>query len=103
MTKRTEVDTTDLEKCFQVALDRISNFSDPDQKSSIIVLGAAGGRIDHTYAAYSNVFKYLREFGDQFLQIFMLSKSSMSVYLKSGMNKIITTSKWKNNEYLEKK
>jgi hypothetical protein len=59
-------------------------------------LGASGGRIDHTFSAYSQVYKYLENYSFQFkeTEIYMLSKSSCSVYLKPGFNKIITSSTW---------
>ncbi len=74
--------------------------SDQGKKFSIIILGASGGRIDHTFSAYSQVYKYLENYAFQFkeAEIYMLSKSSCSVYLKPGVNKIITSSTWEEKE-----
>jgi hypothetical protein len=70
------------------------------KKFSIIILGASGGRIDHTFSCYSQVYKYLENYAYQFkeTEIFMLSKSSCSVYLKPGLNKIITSSTWEKKQ-----
>jgi hypothetical protein len=42
------------------------------------------------------VYKYLENYSYQFkeTEVMMLSKSSCSVYLKPGINKIITSSEW---------
>ena len=99
--KRVDVDTTDLEKCLYVSLEKIGEFDsgiecEQNKKFSIIILGASGGRIDHTFSAYSQVHKYLENYSYQFkeTEILLLSKSSCSVYLKPGVNKIITSSTW---------
>jgi hypothetical protein len=98
-------DTTDLEKCLYVSLEKICEIdtciqSDQGKKFSILILGASGGRIDHTFSAYSQVYKYLENYSFQFkeAEIYMLSSSSCSVYLKPGVNKIITSSTWEEKE-----
>ena len=73
------------------------------KKCSIIILGAQGGRIDHTFSSYSQVYKYLNmyfnDFGD--MEILMMSKSSCSIYLKPGKNIIYLSKTWekKNHGY----
>lgn len=100
--KRVDQETTDLEKCLYVSLEKICEydtsvqFQGSGKKFSIIIFGASGGRIDHTFSAYSQVYKYLQNYSFQFkeTEIYMLSKSSCSVYLKQGYNKIITSNTW---------
>jgi len=99
--KREDQDTTDLEKCLYVSLEKISESYVPENMDlikdySIIILGASGGRIDHTFSAYSQVYKYLENYSDQIkgIEIILFSKSSCSVYLKPGMNKIIPSTYW---------
>ncbi len=103
--KRLDQDTTDLEKCLYVSREKLCEYETGEQsevgkKFSIIILGASGGRIDHTFSCYSQVYKYLENYSYQFkeTEIYMLSKSSCSVYLKPGMNKIITSSTWEKKQ-----
>ena len=105
MFKRLDQDTTDLEKCLYVSLEKLCEFdsqaqSELNKKFSIIILGASGGRIDHTFSCYSQVYKYLENYSYQFkeTEIYMLSKSSCSVYLKPGLNKVITSSTWEKKQ-----
>jgi len=148
MFMKQDQDTTDLEKCLYVSLEKISeiqvendsenynfNYSDNyndnfnylnnygndtskinenefenlgfscdyiehlkknKKKYSIIILGASGGRIDHTFSAYSQVFKYLNMYSYEFAytEILMMSKSSCSLYLKPGKNIVYLTKTW---------
>lgn len=129
MIMKQDQDTTDLEKCLYVSLEKISEISvetDSEnynynnnyninkytnllsnsidienvnknlKKFSIIILGASGGRIDHTFSAYSQVFKYLNMYSYEFneTEILMISKSSCSVYLKHGRNIIYLSKDW---------
>lgn len=122
-------DTTDLEKCLYVSLEKISeiqvesdsemgdfnyfsgnqkinetsynqndyeNIKKKKKKFAIIILGASGGRIDHTFSAYSQVYKYLNMYSFEFIdtEILMMSKSSCSVYLKPGKNIVFLTKTW---------
>jgi len=120
MFMKQDQDTTDLEKCLYVSLEKISEIqieNDSEtynynykyvsetysndlevikknkKKYSIIILGASGGRIDHTFSAYSQVFKYLNMYSFEFAEteILMMSKSSCSVYLKLGRNIVFLT------------
>jgi hypothetical protein len=81
-----------------VSLEKISTLEidgeDLFKKYSIIFLGASGGRIDHTFSVFSQVFKYLLKYPDvrEKAEFILLSKSSCSVYLKHGYNKILTSS-----------
>lgn len=135
MFMKQDQDTTDLEKCLYVSLEKISeiqvelesesivnynyysnvinnnkknssecdsyqndyeNLKKKKKKFSIIILGASGGRIDHTFSAYSQVFKYLNMYSYEFCdtEILMMSKSSCSVYLKPGKNIVFLTKTW---------
>ena len=99
---RLDNDTTDLEKCLYVSFEKISESQSDsqDEKNAIIILGASGGRIDHTISAYSNVYKYLNTYSEQQLHadIFLASKSSFSVYLNNGCNRIIPSMEWENKK-----
>ena len=123
MFMKQDQDTTDLEKCLYVSLEKISEVSIDNEsdnynynykynninqdyenvnnckntkKFSIIIVGASGGRIDHTFSAYSQVFKYLNMYNYEFndTEILMLSKSSCSVYLKPGRNIVNLAKTW---------
>lgn len=107
--KRIDQDTTDLEKSLYVSLEKLSEIScekDYDgecirKKYAIIILGASGGRIDHTFSTYSQVYKYLNQYNNELSEtdIFMLSKSSFSFYLKPGViNNVITSKTFENRE-----
>jgi len=127
MFMKQDQDTTDLEKCLYVSLEKISevqinsesenynyeycNFEKNDEfenidkyeilkknrkKFSIIILGASGGRIDHTFSTYSQVYKYLNMYSYEFAdtEILLMSKSSCSIYLKPGKNIVYLTKTW---------
>jgi thiamine pyrophosphokinase len=102
---RNDCDTTDLEKSLYVSLEKISdicaNNINEEKYYSIIILGASGGRVDHSYAIYSQVYKYINvyNFGLGQTDIFLMSKSSISVYLKSGDNKIVSSVNIQNRDY----
>lgn len=91
-------DNTDLDKCLYIAIERVGALEEDDsqfnnfnsKKYSFIILGSSGGRIDHTFSTYHHVFKYLNCYSEQLsdTEIFMFSKSSMSVFLKNGVNYI---------------
>jgi thiamine pyrophosphokinase len=140
MFMKQDQDTTDLEKCLYVSLEKISeiqveseseseseninynyfpsnkknidsanyqnyydNLRKNKKKFSILILGASGGRIDHTFSAYSQVYKYLNMYSNEFIdiEILMMSKSSCSIYLKPGKNVVFLTKTWekKNQGY----
>lgn len=135
MFMKQDQDTTDLEKCLYVSLEKVSeiqidtdsesmsynyfcnnknnnkkynieysenyqsdieNLKKNKKKFAIIILGASGGRIDHTFSAYSQVYKYLSMYAYEFCEteILMMSKSSCSVYLKPGRNIVFLTKTW---------
>lgn len=109
--QRADQDTTDLEKCLYLSLEKISEKASnqdrtyaeeitENKKFSIILLGSSGGRIDHTYSTYSQVWKFLTSYPEELreTEVIMLSKSSCSVYLKPGQNDIIMPSKYDNKE-----
>jgi len=135
MFMKQDQDTTDLEKCLYVSLEKLSEIQgDNDnegfnydyrnynkcnetefnsneyieikknkKKYSILILGASGGRIDHTFSAYSQVFKYLNKYSNEFshTELLMISKSSCSIYLKPGKNIVYLSKIWekKNQGY----
>jgi len=88
--QKKDEDTPDLYKCLYVTLERISEvFCEDDEKYSVIILGSSNGRFDETLSYFHNVFQLM----DSYTQIgnteiFMLSKSTMSVFLKNGVNLI---------------
>ncbi len=98
-------DTTDLEKILYVSLEKISdtcvNNSSDEKNYAIIILGAIGRRVHHFYATYSQVFKYINVYNFELGQtdIFLMSKSSVSVYLKPGDNKIISSENIQNKDF----
>ncbi len=81
--------------------DICANNTADEKYYAIIILGASGGRVDHSYATYSQVFKYINVYSYELGQtdIFLMSKSSVSVYLKPGDNKIISSTNLMNKEY----
>jgi thiamine pyrophosphokinase len=101
---RIDQETTDLEKCLYVSLEKIGEFScninEENKRYAIIILGSAGGRIDHTFAAYSQVYKYINNYQYELgpIEIFLISQSSVSVYLKHGLNKIVSCKNFRNKE-----
>jgi thiamine pyrophosphokinase len=100
---RIDQETTDLEKSLYVALEKIGELScnnEDNKKYAIIILGASGGRIDHTFAAFSQVYKYINNYQYELgqIEIFLMSKSSVSVYLKNGLNKINSCTNCQNKE-----
>jgi thiamine pyrophosphokinase len=105
---RDDQETTDLEKSLYVGLEKIAEVSSNSSNScygdrrsyAILLLGASGGRIEHTFAAYSQVYKYINNYFNEFerVEIFLLSKSSVSVYLKEGMNRIISSQIYQNKD-----
>ena len=98
MVIKKDQDNTDLDKCLYISMERLGALEEDDsqlnnfnsKKYSFIILGSSGGRIDHTFSTYHHVFKYLNSYPEQLseTEIFMISKSSMSVFLKNGVNYI---------------
>ena len=93
MVKKKDLDNTDLDKILYISMEKLANFEefeDQNQKKkfSFIILGSSGGRLDHTFSNYHYVYKYLSLYPDQLsdTEIFMISESSMSVFLKNGVN-----------------
>jgi thiamine pyrophosphokinase len=104
-----ETEITDLDKCIYVAiekqgviLDSNNNMNINQKKTCFIILGASGGRLDHSIGTFHHVYKYINLF-DQALNntdIFMVSKSSTSIYLKNEFkNEILTNDKVINKIY----
>lgn len=111
MLQRSDQDTTDLEKCLYLSLEKISekacdlnrDYSDElsnKKKFAIILLGSSGGRIDHTFSTYSTVWKFLTVYKKELrdIEVIMLSKSSCSVFLKPELNDIIMPVLYDNKE-----
>ena len=88
-------------------MEKLACIEDEDNLPSIskkfcfIILGSSGGRIDHTISTYHHVYKYLTFYADQLsnTEIYMISKSSMSVFLKNGINIIDSSDKLQNRAY----
>ena len=93
MVIKKDQENTDLDKSLYISMEKLANFEEfEDQnkkkKFSFIILGSCGGRLDHTFSTYHYVYKYLSLYPDQLsdTEIFMISKSSMSIFLKNGVN-----------------
>ncbi len=89
---RYDQDYTDLEKCLYFSLEKLAeNYKNGTKSNSIIILGSSGGRMDHTFSTYSQVLKYISNYSFEMKQtdIILISKSSLSIYLKPGINKLI--------------
>lgn len=84
-------------------MEKLACIEDPfcSKKSSFIILGSSGGRIDQTISTYHHVYKYLNLYSDQLsdTEIFITSKSSISVFLKKGTNIIDSSEKIQNRAY----
>jgi len=93
---KTDQDNTDLDKCIYLAIEHLGvleKSSNENKKSCFIILGSCGGRIDHTFSTYHHVYKYLENELDLDIEFLMISKTSISVYLKAGTNIINFDSK----------
>ena len=107
MVIKKDQDNTDLSKCLYISMEKLACIEDEDNLPSIskkfcfIILGSSGGRIDHTISTYHHVYKYLTFYADQLsnTEIYMISKSSMSVFLKNGINIIDSSDKLQNRAY----
>jgi len=99
--RKTDQNTSDLNKCLYVSLERISEMCDTSYSKkpcAILILGA-GGRIDHTLATFHNVHQYNNNYSLLAnTEIYMISTSSMSVFLRSGINHVFPSKKWESRE-----
>lgn len=69
------------------------------KQCSILILGSSEGRFDEIIAAYHNVFQYMTNYTQmQNTEIYMISKSSISVFLRIGTNNITTSKTIENRE-----
>ena len=108
MVIKKDQDNTDLDKCLYISLEKLGVldiFNDPQnsnkKKTAFIILGSSGGRIDHTFSTYHHVYKYLNLYNEQLseTEIYMISKSSMSVFLKNSVNEIESSDVIQNKNY----
>jgi thiamine pyrophosphokinase len=108
MVIKKDQDNTDLDKCLYISLEKLGVldiFNDSqnanNKKTAFIILGSSGGRIDHTFSTYHHVYKYLNLYADQLseTEIYMISKSSISVFLKNGVNVIESCDIIQNKNY----
>ena len=74
--------TTDYEKSLYFALEKISSYGNEEIKTHIIVVGASGGRLDHSMNNYQISCKY-----DQILKentkslLYLVGESTISLFL----------------------
>ncbi len=98
---RYDQDYTDLEKCLYVSLERVAEYSNSNgiKNNAIFILGSAGGRVDHTFSTFSQVLKYINMYTYELKEtdILLFSKSSISTYLKPGINKIVSSVSMRDN------
>lgn len=106
MVIKTEIENTDLDKCLYISIEKLAYVTEESSLSNnkrfcFIILGASGGRLDHTFSTYHHVYKYLTQYSDQLAEteIFMVSKSSISVFLKNGTNIIDSSDKIQNRAF----
>lgn len=109
MVEKKDQDNTDLDKCLYMSLEKIGNLdifnsntiNQNEKKTAFVILGSSGGRIDHTFSTYHHVFKYLNLYSEQLseTEIYMISKSSMSVFLRNGLNIIESSELIQNKNY----
>ncbi len=107
MVIKKDIENTDLDKCLYISLEKLANVDEEDYATSnskkfcFIILGSSGGRIDHTLSTYHHVYKYLTYYSEQLseTEIFMISKCSLSVFLKSGCNIIDSSEKIQNKTF----
>lgn len=86
----------DLEKCLYIAIEKLAvlkeneGYNTTGKSFSMIILGSSGGRIDHTFSTFHNVFKYINTYSDHLkdTEIYMVSKNAISVFLKNGSNQV---------------
>lgn len=100
MLRKDDEQTSDLSKCLYYSLEKISEysgnfnsekeFSSNKKKFSIILFNASGGRIDHTISTFNSVYQYMMNYSYVLTdtEVYLVSKSSMSVVLKEGNNVI---------------
>jgi thiamine pyrophosphokinase len=107
MVIKKDIENTDLDKCLYISLEKLANVDEEEyvtsnsKKFCFIILGSSGGRIDHTLSTYHHVYKYLTYYSEQLseTEVFMISKSSLSVFLKSGGNIIDSSDKIQNKTF----
>lgn len=96
--------TTDFEKCLYIALEKVSDMQnefefDYDPDFNIIILGASGGRIDHTFNIYKLSCKYSEKFRDLIkAKFFLVGESSLSLIVSGKSENVITCSDWENKD-----
>jgi thiamine pyrophosphokinase len=100
---KNEYSTFDLDKCLYYSLEKISenvphdSYSlDHNKTSAIFILGVSDGRLDHTFSVLQNVHKYIGSNFAMKTEFYMVSKSSMTVFLKNGANSIKPSEKYLN-------
>jgi thiamine pyrophosphokinase len=106
MVIKKDLENTDLDKCLYISIEKLaygmeeSNLSN-NKRFCFIILGSSGGRLDHTISTYHHVYKYLSYYPEQLAEteIFMVSKSSISVFLRNGTNIIDSSDKIQNRSF----
>lgn len=94
MILRKDTRTSDFEKCLYILLEKVSDLIDKSEESdlclNIIVFGASGGKIDHTFNNYFLLSRYaikLRELIRS--KIFICGENSLSIMLNNRYENLI--------------
>lgn len=66
---------------------------------NIIIFGASGGRIDHTFNIYNLSCKYSEKFKDLIkAKFFLIGEASLSIIFNSKAENVVMCSTWENKE-----
>lgn len=100
--ERLDPGISDYEKCLYLSIEKASEFqtkseSDDIINTIIIVIGASGGRIDHTFNIYQISCKYMQMLIDTIkLKIYLIGDSSLSILLDCKDDNTLYYSEWNN-------
>ena len=102
---KSEESSSDLNKCLYYSLENISEKGNYDFRSNgmskfnaIFILGV-GEKFDETYIILQSVNQYLNTVSSlNNTEFYLVSQSSMFVFLKNGENVVTTSTKWEDRK-----